>query len=89
MSESILLKVTSALWIGGTIAKAGEIIEVSYIEAKDLLGRGKAVLADEADAPKVAPRALSVSGTKEDDESESKSETDGDAPAETKSRRKK
>jgi len=87
MSETILLKVTSALWIGGSIAKAGEIIEVSYTEAKDLLGRGKAVLADDADAPKVAPRPLSVSGTKEDDESEG--ENDAEAPVETKSRRKK
>lgn len=84
MSESIFLKVTSALWVGGVIARPGEIIEVSYAEAKDLLQRGKVVLANAEDAPKVAPKPGPIS-LGETDESEGEAE----APVETKSRRKK
>jgi hypothetical protein len=70
MTESVFLKVTSAFLVGGEIARAGEIVEVSLTEAKDLLNRGKAVLANESDAPKVAPRPLAVGDTKDDDEAE-------------------
>lgn len=52
MSESVFVKVTSALVIGGQIAKKGEIIEVRPSEARDLLSRGKVVPATAADAPK-------------------------------------
>lgn len=45
MSQSVFLKVTSAFMVGGAMAKAGEIVEVTNAEAKDLLNRGKAVLA--------------------------------------------
>jgi hypothetical protein len=45
MSKSVFLMVTSAFMVGGAIAKAGEIVEVSNAEAKDLLNRGKAKLA--------------------------------------------
>lgn len=73
--NSVHLKVTSAFWIGGEIAKPGEVVEVTTAEAKDLLQRGKAVLANADDAPKVAPKVgLSVGETKDADESES----DGD-----------
>ncbi|MBF9235583.1 hypothetical protein [Microvirga alba] len=51
MSESIILKVTSAMIVGGQIAKPGEMIEVTHAEAKDMLHRGKAVLATATDAP--------------------------------------
>lgn len=52
MIKSVFLKVSSAFLVGGTIAKAGEIVEVSESEAKDLLQRGKATLTTAADAPK-------------------------------------
>lgn len=45
MSESVVLKVTSAFLVGGQVAKAGELVEVTKAEAKDLLHRGKATLA--------------------------------------------
>ncbi len=51
MTKSVFLKVSSAFLVGGTIAKTGEIVEVSEGEAKDLLQRGKATLATAADAP--------------------------------------
>lgn len=45
MSKSVSLKVTSAFLVDGRIARVGEIVEVSYADAKDLLHRGKAVVA--------------------------------------------
>ncbi len=51
MTKSVFLKVSSAFLVGGTIAKTGEIVEVSEGEAKDLLQRGKATLATADDAP--------------------------------------
>jgi hypothetical protein len=81
MSESVFLKVTSAFWIGGEIAKAGEVVEVSTSEAKDLLQRGKAVLANAEDAPKVAPKlGLSVGDTKRADEDEAPAATESAEP---------
>lgn len=50
MTKSVFLKVSSAFLVGGTIAKTGEIVEVSEGEAKDLLQRGKAILATADDA---------------------------------------
>lgn len=47
--SSQYLKVVSAFAIDGEICRRGEIVEVSDHEAKDLLGRGKAVLATEDD----------------------------------------
>lgn len=51
MSDSVFLKVSSAFLCGGSIAKKGEIVEVSNAEAKDLLARGKATVATDKDAP--------------------------------------
>ena len=45
MSKSVFLKVSSAFLVGGQLAKAGEVVEVTNTEAKDLLSRGKATLA--------------------------------------------
>lgn len=45
--KSVLLKLTSAIAISGAIAKAGEVVEVTELEAKNLLARGKGVLNDE------------------------------------------
>lgn len=69
MSESIALKVTSAFLVGGEVATPGEIVEVTVSEAKDLLQRGKAVLAVAEDAPMVErqPGPISMG---EDDEAE-------------------
>lgn len=49
--ETVFLKVSSAFLVGGQLAKAGEVVEVTSTEAKDLLARGKAVVATGADAP--------------------------------------
>jgi hypothetical protein len=90
MSESVHLKVTSAFLIGGEIAKTGEIVEVTTAEARDLLQRGKAVLADAEDAPKVAPKVgLSVGDTKSEDEGEEKPAGEETADAEEPAKRGK
>jgi hypothetical protein len=49
--EKVFLKLTSAIAVGGDILRAGHIIEMVEHEAKDLLRRGKAVLATLADHP--------------------------------------
>lgn len=54
MSKTVMLKVTSAFMVGGEVARKGEVVEVTTAEAKDLLHRGKAVLATAADEPKLA-----------------------------------
>lgn len=51
--KSVLLKLTSAIVIAGAIAKAGEVVEVTELEAKNLLARGKGVLNDEQHADEV------------------------------------
>lgn len=43
--ESVTLKLTSAIVLGGHIHRAGGLVEVSEPEARNLLDRGKAVLA--------------------------------------------
>lgn len=43
--KSYVLKLTSAVAIDGAIMRAGGLVEVSEAEAKNLLHRGKAVLA--------------------------------------------
>lgn len=54
MTKSVFLKVSSAFMVDGQIAKAGDIVEVSEGDAKDLLHRGKATLATASDAPEQA-----------------------------------
>ena len=49
MSKNYILKLTSAVAFGGVISKAGELVEVTEAEAKNLLHRGKAVLATAED----------------------------------------
>lgn len=48
--KSVLIKLTSAIAISGAIAKAGEVVEVTELEAKNLLARGKGKLNDEQPA---------------------------------------
>lgn len=47
--KSYVLKLTSAIAVDGEIIRAGSLVELSEPEAKNLLGRGKAVLATAAD----------------------------------------
>lgn len=47
MSKKILITLSSAIALAGVIRRAGEEIEVDEPLAKNLLNRGKAVLADE------------------------------------------
>lgn len=47
--KSYVLKLTSAIVVDGGIVKAGQLVELSEAEAKNLLARGKAVLATAAD----------------------------------------
>lgn len=47
--KSHVLKLTSAIAVDGEIIRAGSLVELSEPEAKNLLGRGKAVLATAAD----------------------------------------
>lgn len=47
--KSYVLKLTSAIVVDGGIVKAGQLVELSEAEAKNLLSRGKAVLATAAD----------------------------------------
>lgn len=51
--KSVRLKLTSAIVIAGAIAKAGEVVEVTELEAKNLLARGKGELNDEQPADEV------------------------------------
>jgi len=48
--KTVHLKLTSAIAVGGHVIKPPSIVEVTEGEAKDLLHRGKAVLATEEDA---------------------------------------
>lgn len=50
MSGTYVLKLTSAIAISGEVMKAGSLVEVSELEAKNLLSRGKAVMHDEQPA---------------------------------------
>lgn len=56
--KTIWLKVTSAIVVGGDIAKPGELVEVTQTEAKNLLHRGKAELATAEDLPVAEDQAL-------------------------------
>lgn len=49
MAKSYVLKLTSAVAIDGAISKAGSLVELSELEAKNLLARGKGVLATAED----------------------------------------
>lgn len=46
-SKTFVLKLTSAIAMDGEIIKAGDLVEVTEKEAKNLLHRGKGVLAGE------------------------------------------
>lgn len=52
--KSVLIKLTSAIAIAGAVAKAGEVVEVTELEAKNLLARGKGKLNEEQPSDDVA-----------------------------------
>lgn len=53
MSGTYVLKLTSAIAVDGEVMKAGSLVEVTEIEAKNLLSRGKAELhGEQKDAPR-------------------------------------
>lgn len=45
MAKTFVLKLTSAIVIDGVVCRAGELVEVGELEAKNFLSRGKAELA--------------------------------------------
>jgi hypothetical protein len=47
--QSVLLKVSSAFVLDGSVVTKGELVEVTNAEAKRLLARGKADLATDKD----------------------------------------
>lgn len=49
MAKTFFLVLTSALVIDGNVCRAGELVEVGEVEAKNFLGRGKARFATEED----------------------------------------
>lgn len=53
MSKTIFLVLTSAIAIDGGICRAGSLVEVSELEAKNFLHRGKARLATAEDGAPV------------------------------------
>ena len=57
MSKTYILKLTSALVIAGTVCRPGELVEVSELEAKNFLARGKAELATAEDGVEEAQDA--------------------------------
>jgi hypothetical protein len=63
MRQTIFLVLTSAIAIDGGICRAGSLVEVSELEAKNFLHRGKARLATAEDGAPVddEPEALDLS----------------------------
>lgn len=63
MRETIFLVLTSAIAIDGGICRAGSLVEVSELEAKNFLHRGKARLATAEDGAPVddEPEAVDLS----------------------------
>ena len=49
MSKTYIVRLTSALVISGIVCRSGELVEVSELEAKNFLARGKAELATAED----------------------------------------
>lgn len=54
MSKTIFLVLTSAIAISGAICRKDSLVEVSELEAKNLLARGKARLATAEDGAPIA-----------------------------------
>lgn len=56
--KTVILKLTSAIVVAGQVIRPGNLVEVTESEARDLLHRGKAVVATEADAGDAEPAAV-------------------------------
>lgn len=50
-TENVTLKLTASIAVGGNILRRGQLVEVTEVEARGLLARGKAELATSADEP--------------------------------------
>ena len=83
MSKTVMVKVTSAFLVDGEVARKGEVVEVTTAEAKDLLHRGKAVLATAADEPKLAAQDAG------DDDDQGGDQAEAEANTASKSRKAK
>lgn len=57
--KTYTLLITSALVITGAVYRAGDLVEINEIDAKQILARGKATLADEQ--PNMAPEDIGAS----------------------------
>ena len=64
--ESVFLKLTSAIAIDGAVVRAGSLVEVTQAEAKNLMHRGKAVLATERDGAPVGGADDKPTGNRRD-----------------------
>jgi hypothetical protein len=60
--KTVVLKVVSAIAVAGQVVTPGELIEVTQSEAKNLLHRGKCVVATEADGAPAASSAGADAG---------------------------
>lgn len=65
--ETVTLKLTSTIAIGGQVIKPPSLVEVTRSEAKNLLRRGKAILAtiEDVEAIEVDGTPMAKSNTKE------------------------
>ncbi|HKY46141.1 MAG TPA: hypothetical protein VJM50_23825 [Pyrinomonadaceae bacterium] len=51
MSNTVFVKLTAAIVVGGEVVRPPAIVELTHSEARDLLNRGKGVTATERDGP--------------------------------------
>ncbi|MGO4521122.1 hypothetical protein AB4076_10955 [Dyella sp. 2RAF44] len=68
--QSYTLKLTHAIVVAGEVITPGNLIDMVEHEAKDLLRRGKAVIADESDAPRTASTEETADAAESDAEGE-------------------
>ena len=73
--RGVFLVLTSAIALDGGICRAGALVEVTDHEAKNLLARGKARLATDADMPPPEPAAESEAPTQVEPEPEPAAES--------------
>lgn len=80
--KSYVLKLTSAVAVDGLILRAGSLVERPEAEAKNLLGRGKAVLATSDDDSGEANGSNDDVGNVSEEESNAVVEDESDAVVE-------
>lgn len=70
-TETYTLKLTHAIVVDGEILRPGSLVDLAERDAKELLRRGKAVIAEEGDAPRNAVRQDSADEGEEGEADES------------------